>query len=145
SLKRENAALGLGQRNAERNREGEAHAAQHVEILRAMAGRPQIEIGIADPADHGFLVLQLREQPRGEIEPVHHLGVAGRGVAHALAHLSNTLPPVNSGDRISATGACVVMACLIDRSTMNSNSSSRVAVWCSMASESSTGRMVGQR
>ena len=38
----------------------------------------------------------------------------------------------------------VVMACLIERSTMNSNSSSRVAVWCSIASESSTGRMVRQ-
>src|SRR5207302_6330103 len=93
------------------------------------------------------LVLQLCNQPRGEVEPVHHLGVAGRGVgcgAHAIAHLSNTLPPVSSGERISATGACVVMACLIDRSTMNSNSSRRVAVWCSMASESSTGRMVRQ-
>ena len=131
SLKRENAALGLGQRDAERNREGEAHAAQHVEILRAVACGPQIEIGVADAADDGFLVLQLRDQPRGEVEPVHHLGVADRLAflrAHAIAHLSNTLPPVNSGDRISATGACVVMACLIDRSTMNSNSSSRVAV-----------------
>jgi hypothetical protein len=38
------------------------------------------------------------------------------------------LPPVNSGDRISATGACVAIACLIERSQMNSNSSSRVAV-----------------
>src|SRR6202035_1696271 len=102
---------------------------------------------MADPADHGFLVLQLRDQPRGKIEPVHHLGVADRVacfLVHAIAHLSNTLPPVNSGERISATGACVAMACLIDRSTMNSNSSSRVAVWCSIASESSTGRMVRQ-
>ena len=82
-------------------------------------------------ADDRFVVLQLRDQPRGEIEPVHHLGVAGRGVGdgvHGIAHLSKVLPPVNSGDRISATGACVVMACLIDRSTMNSNSSSLVAV-----------------
>src|SRR5260370_30068809 len=110
-----------------------------------MACRPQIEICIADAADHGFLVLQLREQPRGEIEPVHHLGVAGRCVcfrAHAIAHLSKTLPPVKSGDRISATGACVVMASLIHRSTMNSNSPSRVPVCCSIASASSTARMV---
>ncbi len=131
SLKRENAALRLGQCDAERDREGEAHAAQHIEILRAVAGCPQIEIGIANAADHGFLVVQPCDQPRGEIEPVHHLGVAGRGVcfhAHMIAHLSKTLPPVKSGDRISATGACVVMACLIDRSTMNSNSSIRVAV-----------------
>jgi hypothetical protein len=35
---------------------------EHVKILRAMAGRPQVEIGIADAADHGFLVLQLGEQ-----------------------------------------------------------------------------------
>src|SRR5204863_9985784 len=116
-------------------------------VLRPVAGRPEIEIGVADTADHGFLVLQFCQQPRGEIEAVHHLGVAGRGVCflvHALAHLSNTLPPVNSGDRISATGAWVVMACLIDRSAMNSNSSSRVTVWCSIASDSSTGRIVRQ-
>src|ERR1700752_3233862 len=108
-----------------------------------MAGGPQIEIGIADAADHGFFVLQFGNQARGEIEPVHHLGVAGGLVSgvHLLAHLSKTLPPVSSGERISATGACVVIACLIERSTMNSNSSSLVAVWCSMASESRTGRM----
>src|SRR5206468_10548893 len=112
-----------------------------------MSGGPQIEIGVADAADHCFFVLQPCNQARSEIETVHHLGVAGRGAGvciHAIAHLSKTLPPVSSGERISATGACVVMACLIERSTMNSNSSSRVQVWCSMASESSTGRMVRQ-
>ena len=131
ALEPEDAALRLRQRDAERDREAEAHAAEHVEILRTMAGRPKIEVGIADAADHGFLVLQLRDQPRGEVKPVHHLGVAGSGVGgrvHGLTHLSKTLPPVNSGDRISATGACVVMACLIERSRMNSNSSSRVQV-----------------
>src|SRR6202012_2510658 len=104
------------------------------------------EIGIADAADNGFFVLQPADEPRSEIGAVHHLGVACgiSGLVHGSAHLSNTLPPVRSGDRISATGACVVMACLIDRSTMNSNSSSRVTVWCSIASESSTGRMVRQ-
>src|SRR5689334_3605832 len=109
-----------------------------------MARGPQIEIGIADPADDGFLVVQSRDQARSEIETIHHLGVACRFFRsiHAIAHLSKTLPPVRSGERISATGACVVMACLIERSTMNSNSSRRVAVWCSIASESSTGRMV---
>ena len=80
AFEREDAALRLRQRDAERDREGEAHAAQHVEILRAVAGGPEIEIGVADAADHGFLVLQLRDQPRGEVEAVHHLGVAGRGV-----------------------------------------------------------------
>src|SRR5262249_18014714 len=98
---------------------------------------------VADAADHGFLVLQLGDQPRGEIETVHDLGVAGRGCCvHGIAHLSKTLPPVRSGERISATGACVVTACLMERSAMNSSSSSRVMVWCSIASESSTGRMV---
>ena len=58
--------------------------------------------------------------------------------------LVETLPPVSSGDRISATGAWVATACLMVRSAMNSNSSSRVMVWCSIASESSTGRMVRQ-
>src|SRR4029079_11959676 len=107
-----------------------------------VAGGPQVEIGVPDAADHSFLVLQLGDQPRGEIEAVHDLGVAGRGAVHGIAHLSKVLPPVSSGERISATGACVVRACLIERSTMNSNSSSRVQVWCSIASESSTGRMV---
>src|SRR4030095_6814422 len=102
----------------------------------------QMESGVADAADPGFLVLQFRNQPRGEIETVHDLGVAGGIVAHEIAHLSRTLPPVRSGERISATGDWVVMACLTERSTMNSNSSSLVAVWCSIASESSTGRIV---
>ena len=69
------------------------------------------------------------------------------GIAlHAYHDVNRQFPQgvVNSGDKISATGACVVMACLIERSAMNSSSSSRVMVWCSIASESSTGRMVRQ-
>src|SRR5205085_10587500 len=105
-----------------------------------MPGGPQIEIGVADAADHGFFVLELPNQSRGEIEPVHYLGIADRraGCGHAIAHLSKTLPPVRSGDRISATGAWVVMACLIERSMMDSNSLSLVIGGCSIASESST-------
>ena len=59
AFEREDAPLRLRQRNPERDREGEPHAAQHVEILRAVAGGPQVEIGVADAADHGFFVLQL--------------------------------------------------------------------------------------
>src|SRR5207244_8013711 len=58
----------------------EGHAAEHVEILRPVAGGPEIEIGVADAADDGFLVLQFGDEARGEIETIHHLGVAGRGV-----------------------------------------------------------------
>ena len=95
-------------------------------------------------ADHRFLVLELGNQARGDVEAVHHFGVAHVCIHLGRTHLSNTLPPVSSGLRISATGACVVTACLIERSAMNSSSSSRVMVWCSSASESSTGRMVRQ-
>src|ERR1700727_3170348 len=145
AFERKDTPVGLRQRNPERDWKREAHAAQHVEVLRPMTGSPEIEIGIADAADDGFFILQPGDETGGKIGAVHHLVFTrGRigGLTHGIAHLSNTLPPVNSGDKISATGACVVIACLIDRSTMNSNSSSRVAVWCSMASASSTGRMV---
>src|SRR5262249_16263759 len=114
----------------EGNGEGEPHAAQHVPVLRPMAGGPQVEIGVADAADHGLFVLQLADQALGDVEAVHHLGIAGGfGLrVHGTAHLSNTLPPVRRGLRISATGACVVTACLIERSQINSSSSSRVQV-----------------
>jgi hypothetical protein len=46
----------------------------------------------------------------------------------AASHFWNTLPPVSSGDRIKATGACVATACLMERSRMNSSSSRRVMV-----------------
>jgi hypothetical protein len=48
-------------RHTECDRDRKVHAAQHVEVLRAMAGRPQIEIGVADAADHGFFVLEPRK------------------------------------------------------------------------------------
>ena len=76
ALERDAAPLRLRQRDAERDRAGEPHAAEHVEILRPVAGRPEIEIGVADAADHG-LVLQRRDQPLGQREAVHHLRVAG--------------------------------------------------------------------
>jgi plasmid stability protein len=126
AFERDHPALRLRQCDAERDREGEAHAAQHVEILRAMACGPEIEIGVADAADHGF-VLQFADEALGQIESVHHLGVA-LCAGHGRSHLSKVLPPVSSGERISATGAWVVIACLIERSAMNSSSSSLVMV-----------------
>ena len=66
----------LRQRDAERDRQGEAHAAQHVEVLRPPAARPQIEIGVADAADDGLVVRELGDEPLGQLEAVHHLGVA---------------------------------------------------------------------
>jgi len=80
-IEREDTPFRLRQCNAERDRQRQPHAAQHVEILRTVAGRPEVEIGVADAADHGFLVLQSGDQARGEVETVHHLGIAGRGCA----------------------------------------------------------------
>src|SRR5262245_11612318 len=122
----------LGQRHAERDRAREPHAAQHVEVLSAAAGGPQVEVRIADTADDGFFTRKLRDQPLGEIEPVHHLGIA-RAKRRMLctnrsSHAANTLPPVSRGERMKATGARVAAACLIERSMMNSNSSWRVIV-----------------
>ena len=48
ALERDHAALGLRERDAERDRTGQPHAAEHVEVLRAVAGREEIEIGVAD-------------------------------------------------------------------------------------------------
>jgi len=81
------------------------------------------------PINFAIFFGELSDQPRGHVEAVHHFGVAciHRG-CHAIAHFWNTLPPVRSGERISATGACVATACLIERSTVNSSSSSRVRV-----------------
>ena len=41
----------LRQRHPKRDRAGEPHAAEHVEILRAMAGGNEIEIGVAEAGD----------------------------------------------------------------------------------------------
>ena len=122
----------LRQRNPERNRASEPHAAEHIEILSPPAGGPQIEVGITDAADNGFFARELRDQPFGEIETVHHLGIARAERrmlrANRSSHAANTLPPVNSGERMKATGARVAAACLIERSMMNSSSSWRVIV-----------------
>ena len=72
--------LRLRDGDAERDRHRQPHAAEHVEVLRPLAGRPQIEIGVADAADHRFLVLELADQPLGQLEAVHHLGVVRAGV-----------------------------------------------------------------
>ena len=73
ALERDHAALGLRQRDAERDRAGEAHAAEHVEILRPVAGRVEIEIGVADAADHRLLARELCDQAFGEVGAVPHL------------------------------------------------------------------------
>ena len=100
--------LRLRDGDAERDRDRQPHAAEHVEILRPLAARPQIEIGVADAADHRFLVLELRDQPLGQFEAVHHLGVVRASgalrIVLARRHDANTLPPVkqrrqDEGDR----------------------------------------------
>ena len=116
--------------DAERDRHREPHAAQHVEILRPLSGRPQIEIGVADAADHRFVALELPDQALGQIEAVHHLGVLAHRARRVMArHAAKTLPPVNSGDRMKATGGWIATACLIERSRMKPSSSWRVMVW----------------
>src|SRR5262245_30172414 len=96
----------LGQRHAERDRAREPHTAEHVEVLCAAAGGPEIEVGIADAADDGFFTCEFGDKPLGEIEPVHHLGIA-RAKRRMLgtsrsSHAANTLPPVSSGERMKA-------------------------------------------
>src|SRR6185312_3986065 len=147
ALERDDVPFRLRDGDAERDRDGEPHAAEHVEVLRPLPAHPEIEIGVADAADDGFVALQLRHGAPGQLEAVHHLGVvrAQRGILrHGGPHAAKTLPPVNSGDRMKVTGACVARACLIARSTMKASSSCRVTVCVSMPSESSTGRMVRQ-
>ena len=66
---------GLRDGDAECDGDGEAHAAEHVEILRTLATRPQIEVGVADAADDRLVSLELGHQPLRQVEAVHHLGV----------------------------------------------------------------------
>jgi len=73
ALQRDHAALRLRQRDPERDRRGQAHAAQHVEILRPPSRGPQVEVGVADAADHRLVVMQPRHQALGDVEAVHHL------------------------------------------------------------------------
>src|SRR5262249_10849991 len=61
--------------DAERDRNGKPHAAEHVEILRTLAARPQVEVGVADAADDRFLALELAYQALRQVEAVHHLGI----------------------------------------------------------------------
>ena len=79
AFQREHAALRLRQRDAERDRHRQSHAAEHVEILRALAGAPEVEIGVADAADHRLVVLQPRHQALRDVETVHHLGLGAVG------------------------------------------------------------------
>ena len=48
ALERHDRRARLRQRDAERDRHGKPHAAEHVEILRPPPGGPEIEIGVAD-------------------------------------------------------------------------------------------------
>src|SRR5208282_6256477 len=54
-------------------RAGEPHAAEHVEILRAMASRNEIEIGVAEAGDDRLLVLEPLHQPLCQHGAVKHL------------------------------------------------------------------------
>ena len=60
AFEREHPALRLRQRDAERDRAGQAHAAEHVEVLRPVADGEHVEIGVADAADHRLLVREPR-------------------------------------------------------------------------------------
>ena len=61
-----------------------------------------------------------------------------------FARENRLLVSVRGGGHNIAGSAVCDGGLMIDRSAMNSSSSSRVMVWCSKASESSTGRMVRQ-
>jgi len=71
ALQREHPALRLRDRHAQRDRRRQAHAAQHVEVLRALPARPQVEVGVADAADHRFLAVQPGDQAPGEVGAAH--------------------------------------------------------------------------
>jgi hypothetical protein len=77
TFQRDHVPLRLRDRDAERNRDRKPHAAEHVEILRTLAARPQVEIGIADAADDGFATFQLVDDALSECVTVHHLGIVG--------------------------------------------------------------------
>ena len=77
AFERHDVPVWLCNRYTQRDRNGQAHAAQHVEILRPLAAGPQVEIGVADAADHRFVALELAHQPLGQLETVHHLRIVG--------------------------------------------------------------------
>src|SRR5215813_1726925 len=70
-----NVPVRLRNGNTKRDRYCEPHAAEHVEILRALTAGPKVEIGIADAADDSFLVFEPTDEPLGQFEAVHDLGV----------------------------------------------------------------------
>src|SRR5436190_3476540 len=149
ALERNHSALGLRDCDAEGNRTGKPHAAQHVEVLRPMPGGIEIEIGVADPGHDRLFARELRYQPLGQlgaIEDLHARRIDGRS-SHAgilLVQFGGAagLPPVSSGERMKTTGLWVVNACLMDLSRTTDMVLSSVRVWCATAMESSVGRSV---
>ena len=133
AFERDDTALGLGERNAEGDRTSESHAAEHVEILRSVPGGIEVEIGIADAGDHGFVAGELRDQPLRQIGAVEHLD--SRSVDRRRGHVPHLnlaaaagFPPVSSGEKMNTTGLCVVNACLMDLSTMKGMVASSLSV-----------------
>jgi len=78
AFERKYAAVRLRQRHTKRDREREAHAAEHVKILRPVAGAHKSKLCL--PMRRSRLPrFSIRDQPRGKIEAVHDLVLAGRG------------------------------------------------------------------
>src|SRR5262249_23269915 len=75
ALERNNMAARLCNGDTKRNWYGETHAAKHVEILRTLAARPQVKVGVTDSANDRFVALELSHEPLGQFEAVHHLGI----------------------------------------------------------------------
>src|SRR5262249_40605110 len=133
AFERDHAALWLGERDAEGDGTREAHAAEHVEILRPVPGSVEVEIGIADACDHGLVAGEFCHQPLGQIGAVEHLDSRSidrrRGhVPHLNLAAAAGFPPASNGEKMNTTGLCVVNACLIDLSTMNGMVASSVSV-----------------
>src|SRR6185312_3820455 len=126
ALERNHVPFRLGDRDTKRNGNSQAHAAEHVEILWALSACPQVEIRIADAANDGFVAFELTDHQLCQLETVHHLRIVAADWSGCLGvhrYPSNTLPPVRSGERMKVTGACVAIACLMERSMMNAASS----------------------
>jgi hypothetical protein len=96
-----------------------------------MSGAVQIPVGVADTGDHRLVVLELGNEALGQVGAVQSFGVWALydfQLADFSLSLPAGLPPVNSGDRIKATDAWVMNACLIERSTVNGMVASSVSV-----------------
>ena len=74
ALERDHAAPGLRQRHAERDRAGEPHAAQHVEVLRPVAGAVEVPVGVADAGDHRLVMRELRDEALGQVGAIESFG-----------------------------------------------------------------------